>query len=354
MNAPTSRLTAADADLLSDDELAATADAIEAQQLANGLILWFEGGHADAWNHVEAAMALTVAGRHAAAERAFDWLADTQLDFGGWHNYYTANGVSDAQFDTNCCAYIATGVWHRHRATNDGGFVADMWPTVAAALDWVVSLRNAAGHIPWAVHTDGTPWSYSLLTASSSILMSLRCGLGLAELVGCERPEWQVAADDLKRLIVHHPDTFEPKDRWAMDWYYPVLCGALTGRSARAHLAADAPRFLTDTDGAKAVRCVADKPWVTTAETCEAAFAHLRAGLTSEARALFRSTRHLRQPDGSYLTGHVLPERNSFPRDERTTYSAAAVLLAADELARSTRKLPTASTSTKPSASARR
>lgn len=339
---------------LSAQQIAATADQIETRQLEDGLILWFDRGHADPWNHVEAAMALTAAGRHAAAERAFEWLAHSQLPSGAWHNYYTAHGVSDAKFDTNCCAYVATGVWHRHRATGDSGFVATMWPTVAAALDWVVSLRSKAGHIPWAVHTDGTPWSYSLLTASSSILMSLRCGLALAELAGVERPAWRTAANDLARLIARQPDTFEPKGRWAMDWYYPVLCGALTDEAARAHLAADAPRFVIDTGGTKAVRCVADKTWVTTAETCEASFAYLRAGLADQARALFASTHHLRQPDGSYLTGHVLPDRNSFPRDEQTTYSAAAVLLANDELARSTRKLPTASVSVKPSANARR
>ncbi len=354
MTAATEARSSADAGLLSAAEVSATADTIEAQQLDDGLILWTHDGHADPWNHVEAAMALTVAGRHAAAERAFEWLARNQRGDGTWHNYYTANGVSDAQLDTNCCAYIATGVWHRYRATGDDGFAAAMWPAVATALDWVVSLRNDAGHIPWAVHTDGTPWSYSLLTASSSILMSLRCGVELAELVGAQRPQWRRAADDLAKLIVRRPDSFEPKGRWAMDWYYPVLCGALSGQAARAHLAAGAERFVMRVDGAKAVRCVADKPWVTTAETCEAAFAHLRAGLIDDARALFASTHQLRQLDGSYLTGHVLPERNSFPRDERTTYSAAAVLLANDELARSTRKLPTASTSTKPSASARR
>ncbi|MGI8753010.1 MAG: hypothetical protein ACR2MN_11985 [Acidimicrobiales bacterium] len=34
---------------------------------------------ADPWNHVEAAMALVVAGRVAEAEAAYAWLASTQL-----------------------------------------------------------------------------------------------------------------------------------------------------------------------------------------------------------------------------------------------------------------------------------
>jgi len=49
------------------------------------------GGHADPWNHVEAAMALLVGGRRADAERAFEWLVAKQRDDGSWHNYYVGD-----------------------------------------------------------------------------------------------------------------------------------------------------------------------------------------------------------------------------------------------------------------------
>ena len=39
-------------------ELQQTVDAIADWQLPSGMIPWFPGGHADPWNHVEAAMAL--------------------------------------------------------------------------------------------------------------------------------------------------------------------------------------------------------------------------------------------------------------------------------------------------------
>ena len=44
---------------------------------------------------------------------------------------------------------------------------------------------------------------------------------------------------------------------------------------------------------------------------------------------------HLRHENGSYWTGSVHPE-NVFWPDEQTTYTAAAVILAADELSRTT------------------
>ena len=71
------------------------------------------------WNHVEAAMALLVGGRRAEAERAYQWLAESQLPDGSWHHYYVDGGVEDPKFDANVCAYPATGVWHHFVATGD-------------------------------------------------------------------------------------------------------------------------------------------------------------------------------------------------------------------------------------------
>ena len=57
--------------ILDPAQAAATVDSIAAIQLPNGMIPWFPGGHADPWNHVEAAMALTLGGHHAAARQAY-------------------------------------------------------------------------------------------------------------------------------------------------------------------------------------------------------------------------------------------------------------------------------------------
>ena len=48
--------------VLTADEVMATAQAIASVQRPDGMIPWFEGGHCDPWNHVEAAMALSVCG----------------------------------------------------------------------------------------------------------------------------------------------------------------------------------------------------------------------------------------------------------------------------------------------------
>ena len=57
--------------ILSAEQVADTADHLASLQRVDGMIPWFEGGHCDPWNHVEAAMALSVCGRLAEAEAAY-------------------------------------------------------------------------------------------------------------------------------------------------------------------------------------------------------------------------------------------------------------------------------------------
>jgi hypothetical protein len=316
--------------MLSSSEIRATVDSIADWQLDSGMILWFPGGHADPWNHVEAAMAMTVGGRTADAERAYQWLADVQHDDGSWFNYYLEDGVEDYRLDSNVVAYVAVGVWHHYLATGDTGFLESMWPVVERAMGFVLRLQQPGGQILWSVEPDGvTPGRFALLTGSSSVLHSLRAAVAGAEKLGRERPDWELAAGNLAHAIAHRRELFEPKDRWAMDWYYPVLSGALHGADARAHLADRWSEFVMEGLG---VRCVADRPWATAAETAECAIAAAICGMPAQAARLLKFTRHMRHTDGSYFTGCVHPQCVRFPGDERTTYTAAAVVLADDIL----------------------
>ena len=316
--------------VLSADEVAASAAHLASLQLPCGMIPWFPGGHCDPWNHVESAMALDVAGRRDEAERAYLWLQATQRADGSWCNYYRSDGtVEDAKLDTNVCAYVATGTWHHWCCTSDRRFVNDQWPTVERAIDWVLSLRRPDGTIRWAVEIDAQPWDYALLTGSSSIQHALHCGAALAVVHGSPRPDWTAAADRLRKAIVERPSAFAPKRRWAMDWYYPVLTGALTNEAAKARLADGWESFAVE---GKGIRCVSDEPWVTASETAECSLAHAVIGDVATATELLAWTRLHRRPNGSYWTGIVYPDGVRFPFEEHTSYTAAAVVLAADAI----------------------
>jgi hypothetical protein len=80
------------------------------------------------------------------------------------------------------------------------------------------------------------------------------------------------------------------------------------------------------------IRCVSDEPWITAAETAECSLAHSALGDFDTAISLLSWTRAHRCDDGAYMTGLVYPGRVAFPADERTAYTGAAVILAADAI----------------------
>ena len=316
--------------VLTAGQIVATAESIARVQLPNGMIPWFTGGHADPWNHVEAAMALTIGGLTYEAELAYRWLAESQHLDGSWCMYYLEAGVESPRRDTNVCAYVATGVWHHFLSRRDMGFLEAMWPTVEAAVAFVLRFQRPGGEIVWSVEPDGTLGRFALLTGSSSVYFSLRCAIACAERLGYERPDWELAAGRLAHAVAFNPESFEPKVRWAMDWYYPILSGSVRGVDGENRIEERWHQFVMDGVG---VRCVSDRPWVTAAETAECVMALDALGRSEEAHRLFGWAQQLRHHDGSYWTGWVLPEQVHFPGGERTTYTAAAVVLAADTLA---------------------
>ena len=311
--------------------IAETVESIRAVQLRNGMIPWFGGGHGDPWNHVEAAMALTVGGAVAEAERAFEWLMATQRPDGAWHTYYLADGqVEEPRLDTNVCAYVATGVWHHFLSTGDAGHLEGLWETVERAIGFALGWQRPGGELVWSVDPDGTPGLYGLLSGSSSAYLSLRCAIACALELGLERPDWELAAGRLRQAIARGSDGLARKDQFAMDWYYPVLVGALDPGPAQERLEERWDEFVIEGCG---VRCVSDKPWVTAAETAECAMALLSIGRGDLAGRLLEWIGQHRRPDGSYLTGIVYPQRSTFPSGECSSYTAAAVVLAEDALA---------------------
>ena len=317
--------------VLTGRDLAATGASIAEVQQADGAIPWVPGGHIDPWDHVECAMALDVVGLHAEASRAYAWLRRTQRPDGSWPARIEDGRATETHTDANFCAYVAVGVWHHHLVTRDEHRTRALWPTVVRALDRVVAMQRAGGQIGWAADGEAV-CSEALLTGSSSIYQSLRCGLALAHLLGEERPDWELAAGRLGHAIAVHPERFLDRSRYSMDWYYPVLGGALRGVTAERRIERAWTRFVVEGLG---IRCVDDRPWVTGAETCELALALDALGESSCAAGIVASMQHLRETDGSYWTGYVYADRARWPV-ERSTWTGAACILAVDAISRGT------------------
>jgi hypothetical protein len=193
-------------------------------------------------------------------------------------------------------------------------------------------LQLPYGGIAWSQEWhDGAPATVNreaLLAGSSSIHHALRAGLTLAELLDDPQPEWELTAGRLGHALREHRDGFLDKSTFSMDWYYPVLGGAVRGPDGQRLLASRWDDFVVPGLG---VRCVDTNPWVTGAETCELALALDALGDRECAWRMFTAAQHLRQPDGSYWTGYVYADRVSWPA-EHTTFTTAAALLAHDAL----------------------
>ena len=317
--------------VISADDVLATARSIEAAQEASGAIRWPDG-HIDVWDHIECAMALSAAGLAGAARQAYEWLRRSQRADGSWPRKIVGRRWADPAAESNHAAYVAVGVWHELQVTGDHGFAVSMWPTVRRAIEWVLGMQAPGGEIAWERDSRGVAADFALLTGCSSIHQSLRCGAALAEQVGDAQPDWELAADQLAHAIACHPESFADKSRFSMDWYYPVLGGAVRGAAAAARLAAGWETFVVPGLG---VRCVSDQPWVTGAESSELVLALDAAGQHAAAATLFADIQHLRDRDGAYWTGWQFANRAHFPR-EQSAWTAAAVILAADALSGAT------------------
>lgn len=310
-------------------EIEKVADFIAGLQKDNGEIPWSLGGKTDPWDHIESAMGLSVAGYFSQAQRAYQWLVETQLDDGGWWSEIKDGVVINATKESHFAAYIAVGVYHHYLITGNVDFLKRMWPSVSRGIQFVMNMQSPEGEIYWARNKDGAIDKMALLTGCSSIYMSIKCALAIAGVLGFKRPSWQKANERLGATICNRPDLFNMiKSRFSMDWYYPILCGAMSGDEAKKRIDHYWDKFVVPDWG---VRCVCDRPWVTMAETSEFILTLAAIDDLTRAKAIFSWLGDKRYPDGSYWMGVTFPDTVIYP-EEKTGWTAAAVLLAWDAL----------------------
>jgi hypothetical protein len=302
---------------------------IASLQKENGEIPWSKGGKTDPWDHIESAMGLSICGCYDRAVLAYKWLRDSQLADGSWWSALQDGNVIDSTKDTNLSTYAAVGVFHHYLITQDRDFLEYMWPTVSRGIQYAIDLQAPEGEIFWARNKDGVIDKMALLTGNSSIYMSIKCALAIADVIGKECPQWRKAYKLLGLAIKNKPNLFNMiKSRFSMDWYYPVLCGAVSGADAKKRIDRLWEKFVVPEWG---VRCVSDRPWVTMAESSELVLALAAIGDIPRAKLIFSWIADKRYEDGSFWMGVTFPDSVIWP-EEKTGWTAAAVLLAWDAL----------------------
>ena len=229
---------------------------------------------------------------------------------GSWPMKIVAGEVEDASGETNMSAYLAVGVWHHWLVRRDVDFVRRLWPAVRRGLDWVVGMQLPFGGIAWSQEwRDGRPGAGQRRGAARRLVEHLpaRCGPGWRS-PSCSTSRsrsgsWPGAGSATR--CGTHRDLFLDKSEFSMDWYYPVLGGAVRGDAGRALLD---ERWDTFVEPGLGIRCVCTNPWVTGAETCELVMALDALGDRERALRLLADMQHLR------TRGRVLLDRLRLPR----------------------------------------
>ena len=320
-----SKMTASDLSRLVNE----TGSFIASHQLPSGAVPWYQDGVTDPWDHVECAIALDLCGMSDSALKAYRWLAETQNPDGSWWYTYQNDQRKEPAKDSNHSAYVATGAWLHYLITGDKRFLREMWPVVEKGIGFTLSLQQPSGEVYWSLDYKDDPWPSAPLSGSSCIYQSITSGVKIAQTLDLDRPDWEKAAAKLARVIRERPELFDShgdnRRGYAMNWYYPVLTGVVSGGEAGEHIAGQWPEFVIDGWGCK---CSLDQPWVTVAETCELAMALVSIGETGAADTLLEWVLPLKDSDGGFWTGIRLPEEIIYPPDEKTTWTAAGVILA--------------------------
>ena len=204
-------------------------DYILSVQSPDGSIPWECNKKLDPWDHIEAAMGLSIACKKEETEKAFLWLKNNQLSDGSWYSEYINFRPTTKRRETNFSAYIATGLWHYYLIFQDQQFLEIMLPTLTKAIDFAISMQTEDGDIYWAAEEGKEILDDSLITGSSSIYKSLECASAIFTTLSKPSQDVLTTMYQLKDSIINNPERYdrnwESKSRYSMDWYYPILCG---------------------------------------------------------------------------------------------------------------------------------
>lgn len=350
----------AEKNIFSYSILSPAADYILSCQRTDGAILWFEGDKLDPWDHTEAAMGLAILGHTKGALDAFTWLKENQRADGSWYANYIAPPQptsspeaaspqthssntqhkknvlplinSTDKIETNFVAYPATGLWYCYLATKNKAFLTEYIDMVELAIEFIISQQTPQGDIQWAISESENLPNDALITACSSVARSLESAIHIMRELGTPKPHWLKAYNKLVAALLHKPEcfdrTWESKERFSMDWFYPVLAGIYSPAQASERLDSRWNEFVEKGIGC---RCVSDQPWMTVAESCELTLALIAANRREDALNIYQNLYRWQDTDGGFWTGYNFKNKNIWP-EEKTSWTAAATLLAADAL----------------------
>jgi hypothetical protein len=300
-------------------------------QFLSGAIPSNQDGSHDPWDHLEAVMGLTTLGYKDQALNGLYWMASNQNEDGSWYNLYQDNKPLELNKQTNYASYIAVAVWHFYLLNNDIHFLKNFWEPVKKGVLFSLSLQHSNGAIAWNIDKYEKIDEDYLLTGCSSIAKSLECAIAICQVLDHKsfELEWRESHSKLIVALENPAEIFDLKkdrSRFSMDWYYPILGGINSKKRIVSLIEMIKNSFWIKDLG---IKCVADEPWVTVAETSECSIAFKKIGEDKIASELLLNAIAIVDSQDIPYMGWQFHENIYWP-EETPSWTAAACILAAD------------------------
>ena len=308
------------------------AKSIKKIQLKSGAIPSNKDNSHDPWDHIESIMGLNFLQDKESADLAFDWLKNNQNADGSWYSKYLDEKPIELNKPTHYSPYISVAALHHYKIFSDKKKLSELWKTISLALDFSINLQNPNGTIPWSVDKNNKIEEDFLITGSSSILKSIECAIKISRILEeGDNNSWIRAYKSLAMAIKNPKGLFDvtiDRSRFSMDWYYPIISGALSSEEKDFYIKKILKDFYVDGLG---IKCVTEEPWVTVAETSEFIITLVISNRLEEARKIFSEAMNITDENDVPYMGWQY-EQNIFWPEEKPSWTSAALILAADSI----------------------
>ena len=289
---------------------------IISNQSSSGAIFWDEKGKCDPWDHCECLIALAIYEEWEHFWRGVNWFFTNLNEDGLIYAEFQNEKPSKLHYESHHAPYIIMPLIQASLIDKEQNYKKILTNEQLLKLEniFVVldDFKDEDGYFYWAKDSNGYS-DNSLITASMSIFLSLVAKDKSFPKFNTEMWQEKFNRDGVDR------------SRFSMDFYYPFLAGIKNNKK----------EFLDLLDNyyvkGLGVKCVAEEPWITIAESSECVISALIHDNENIAKKIFNDIQQFQNKDGIFPTGYQYDMEIFWP-EENSTWTNAAVIIAAHAL----------------------
>ena len=285
-------------------------------QSSSGAIFWDEKGKCDPWDHCECLIALAIYEEWEHFWRGVNWFITNLNEDGLIYAEFQNEKPSKLHYESHHAPYIIMPLIQASLIDKEQDYKKILTNEQLLKLENIFEVlddfKDEDGYFYWAKDSNGYS-DNSLITASMSIFLSLVAKDKSFPKFNTEMWQEKFNRDGVDR------------SRFSMDFYYPYLAGIKNNKK----------EFLELLDNyyvkGLGVKCVAEEPWVTIAESSECVISALIHDNENIAKQIFNDIQQFQNKDGIFPTGYQYNMEIFWP-EENSTWTNAAVIIAAHAL----------------------